>query len=1012
MLNKIIELSIKHSFIVIIFTLILSFLGVKSLFNNKYDAIPDLSDKQVIINVEFNGQSPTTIEQQVTYPLTQNFLGIPETKTVRAVTMTNQAYIYIIFNDNVDLYWARSRVLEHINQNNNIPSDVNISIGEDASGVGWIYQYALIDKTNTLDNQKLTEIHDFIISPKLKSIQGVANIATVGGYKKTYEINILPEKLLQHNLTIEQIIKSINEQNREVGGSIIQQGEKEFLVQSKSLFKNIDEIKNTFIEGLDYSLKLSDITIIKESSLTRRGIADLNGDGEVVGGIVIMRYNENPLNTIKQVKQEIKNINKSLPTGVEFITVYDRSKLITNSIDNIIDKITIEIITVFIVCLIFFFSIKNSFAVIFTVPISILLLFITTEHINLTLNIMSLGGIIISIGVIVDAAIVFIDNTQRRIQENGFTNETIVKSCQEIAPSIFSSLFIILISFTPLFLLTGQESKMFEPLVLTKTIIMIFSTIISITFIPAIIKLFISKKAPDESNHFIIKHIQNGYKNIIQLFLKVKLIPLSLFITVTIGGFYSVSGIKYEFLPELNEGDLLYMPTTLPSISAYEAQELLQVTNKLIKKTPEVKTVFGKIGRAETSTDPAPLTMIETTIQLKDRSEWREGFTLNDIIDELNHNVDIPSLNNSWTQPIKTRLDMLSTGIKSPMGLKITGNDFKSLNDTAKKIESKLKDNPSIQSVFAERINGGTYLNIIPDREKLYQLNIPMSVVNQHIEFLLGGKQIDTVFEKRNRFPIQIRYPLPIRNSIYDIENLPVIYKDNVYLLSDLAEVKIETNPSMIKTENSELVSYVYIYPKNNDFQQTIKTSTEIIDNIDLDGNFYQWIGDYQKLQETESSLKTIIPIILIICFIIIYLLFKSIGISVINLTSIVFSTAGALFFLNFFNQNISISTYVGLIALIGLSIELSILMTTYILNENGTSIEKIINGSVKRLRPKIITALTIIISLYPVVFWSGVGNEFLKAISFPLFFGIIFAFFYALFILPILLYFSLKRVD
>lgn len=1013
MIDRIIEFSVKKPYQILLFFLIFTLFGFYLIDKNKFDAIPDLSDKQVIVEINSQGNSPKTIEEQITYPLTQSLLSIPNTKTVRGFSFINKSYIYIIFEDNVDLYWARSRVLEYLNSaQSDLPNNISYEIGSDASGVGWIYQYALIDKTNTYDISELTSFQNWNIKQKLESVDGVSEIASVGGYKKEYEIILSPNKINSYNIEPNDIEQAIKKNNAEVGGSIIEQGEKEFLIQSDGLLRNINDIENIIIKynkDTQQNILLKDIAHIRKGSESRRGIAELNGEGEVVGGIVVMRYNANPLETISKIKDKIKEIKKSLPKEIEFITVYDRSNLINNSIDNLKSKITEEIIIVSLICLFLFFSLRSSLAIIISIPISVILSFIFTYFLDLTLNIMSLGGIAISIGVIVDAAIVMVDNVNRRIDEKDNNKELIIKACKEVAPSLFFSLLIISISFLPLFLLTGQESKMFEPLVITKTIIMFLSTIIAITFIPAIISLFVKRPALKEEKHYFFKPIIFSYKKIISFLLKFKKTTITLLLISTISVIIPFNKMTYEFIPELNEGDLLYMPTTLPSVSPSEAQKILQITDRLIKQVPEVKTVFGKVGKADTSTDPAPLTMFETTIQLKDKSEWREGFTLQDIINELDKKVQIPSLRNAWIQPIKTRIDMLSTGVKSPIAIKVSGDNFDKITKTAKSIEDKLKGISNIKSIFAERLSEGTYLNIDPKRDILNQEGINISDFQQYVKYAIGGQQVDTIYQGRERYGISIRYPRQYRDNIQNIKDLPISINNNYYLMSELADINIENYPTMIKTENSELVSYIYIYLKDNNFNNFINKANKKINEINLNGNFVEWIGDYKKLKQSEETFSLIIPLVIFIILFIVFSLYQSIYLTTINFLSIIFSISGSIWLLNIFGFSFSIATYVGLLALAGLSIELSILMTTYILNEKGNKIERIINGAVKRIRPKFITALTVIFSLLPIMLSDGAGNEFLITIVAPLFYGIIFSFLYSLLFLPLFIYYHLK---
>tara|TARA_Y100000034_G_scaffold27924_1_gene33561 strand:+ start:8098 stop:11127 length:3030 start_codon:yes stop_codon:yes gene_type:complete len=1008
MFNNIISYSVYHSKIIVFIFIILSFFGFKLIEKNNFDAIPDLSDKQVIVEINYPSSSPKTIEEQITYPLTQKLISVPNTKTVRGFSFVNKSYIYIIFEDNVDLYWARSRVLEYLNSAESIlPQNATYNLGSDASGVGWIYQYALIDKTNTFDIEELTRIQNWELKQKLESVKGVAEIATVGGFNKEFRITINPFKLISYNITINDVINSIKSNNNEVGGGLLEQGEKEFLIQSNGLITEIEDIKNIVIKynnETKQGITLSDVGFVVESAKSRRGLAELNGQGEVIGGIVVMRYNENPLNVINNIKNKIKEIKKTLPKEVELVSVYDRSTLINKSIDNLENKIIKEIIIISLVCFILFLSISSSIVIIITMPVSLLISFIFTYFMNINLNIMSLAGLAISIGVVTDSAIVMIDNVYRKC--NKFNKKEILNACKEVAPSLFFSLFIITISFMPLFMLTGQESKMFEPLVITKSLIMGISTLLTITLIPALITIFIRKPIKSEKEHFLFKPFIYLYKNIIEFLVKFKFI--SIIITVLVVGYsaFIIKDMNYEFIPELNEGDLLYMPTTQPSISVSEAQKLLQTTDKLIKQIPEVKTVFGKIGRAETSTDPAPMTMLETTIQLKDKSEWRDGYTIKDIINDLDNNVQIPSLRNAWIQPIKTRIDMLSTGIKSPIALKISGKNINDITNNAILIESKIQNIDNIKSVYAEKLSKGSYLNIYPKRNTLNSNGITINEFQNYIQYLLGNSPIDTLYIDRERYDVSLEIQNKYTSNINTINNTPLYLNGSYYLLNDLAEVKVEDYPTVIKSENSELVSYIYIYLKDNNYEKFKNEADLILEELSLNNTYFEWIGDYNKLENSKEKFSIIIPLILLIILFIVYSLFNSGYIAFVNLLGIFFSLSGAIILLNIYNFNLSISTAVGFIALSGLTIELSILMSLYIKNEEKN---KVVNGAVKRLRPKLTTALTIILSLIPIMYSMDTGSEFLINVIAPMYYGIIFSFIYVLFILPVLLSFYFK---
>jgi Cu(I)/Ag(I) efflux system membrane protein CusA/SilA len=1024
-MNSFFKAVIKYRLIIVFLFLSLTYLGFHLFQNIKVEALPDLSDTQVILKVDYSGQSPEIIEEQITNPVSKKLLSLPNVKNVRSFSFFNNAYIYIIFEDNTDLYWARNRINENIYELQKlIPKEANLSLGTDSSGVGWVFQYALT--SDTKDLAELKSLQDFYIKPELESVKGVSEIASVGGFDKTYQVTLNPLKMLQYKIDIPFVKNLINKNNNQVGGSVIEMAESEFFVQSGNYLKSISDIQNIPLNiNTEQPLFLKDIAIVQESSLGRRGVAELNGEGEVVGGIVVMRYDENATRVINDIKEKIKNIENNIIKDIKFVTVYDRSNLINESIDNLKNKINQEIIAVCIISLIFLFHFRSILISIIVIPITIFLSFIFISFFNLSSNIMSLGGIAISIGAIIDGSIVLIDNfnkhfcvfqeTHKRLPNKKEKIELIQNASKEVGGAILSALLIIVVSFLPIFLFENQEGKLFEPFAITKTIVMISSAIVSLIFIPAIACYVFGNKGINEEDNYLNLFFIKVYKKLLNITLTFPKTFLSLFFIIFCFIIIPISNIKTEFMPELQEGDLLYMPSTIAGISSDKASEILHLSNKMIKKVPEVKTTFGKIGRADTSTDPAPLTMIETTIQLKPKSEWREGFTLKDIIAELNKEVNIPSLRNTWVQPIKTRIDMLSTGLKTNLGIKVFGNNIKDIEHTGNDIEKLLLTLPETEYAFAERTLSGNYIEIIPDSHKAAQFNLDQNDINEFIKYAIGGFKITESIQKDERYAITLRYPREYRDNINKLKKSFIPNKKGIYVsLEQVAEIKIRNKPTILKTENGKLYSWVFIESNMETTKYIDKVSTLLKENIIYPEFVYtEFGGEYKSIKRMNDKLMLILPFIFLLIFIILFVLFNSIFKSLLIMLTLPFSALGGLFYLSYLDFDFSIAVIVGFISLFGIAIEFSIVMLIYLDKAVKDSVnikQSIIDGASKRIRPKLMTVLTLIIGLYPIMLVSDTGNEIMQRIAAPMIGGMITAPILSLFIIPIIYYLFLKN--
>ena len=1031
MLTKLIHLSINNRFLVIALSLILALWGVIALKNTPLDAIPDLSDVQVIIKTSYAGQAPQVVEDQVTYPITTTMLSVPKATAVRGFSFFGDSYVYVIFEDNTDIYWARSRVLEYLSQAaSQLPAGVEPQLGPDATGVGWVYEYALLDKTGKHDIAELRSIQDWFLKYELQTIKGVSEVATIGGMVKQYQVTVDPQRLRAFNIPLGQLKTAIQNANQETSGSVMELAEAEYMIRVKGYLgkiKDIETIPVSLNKATGAPILLRDLATVKIGPQMRRGIAELDGEGEVVGGIVVMRSGENALNVIEKTKQRIEALRGSLPQGVEIVTTYDRSKLILSAVDNLSHKLLEEFIAVAIICVLFLFHFRSALVAIVSLPLGILMAFIVMQQQGINANIMSLGGIAIAIGAMIDAAIVMIENAHKHLEQWKENHASIMPTGQdhwkviadaaiEVGPTLFFSLLIITLSFIPIFSLEAQEGRLFAPLAFTKTYAMAAAAALSVTLIPVLMGYFIRGRLPKEKSNPISVILIFIYRPLLRLCLWKPWLTLFASILLMLSAWIPLSQLGSEFMPELEEGDLLYMPTTLPGLSIGKAQELLMQTDRLIKTIPEVERVFGKIGRAETATDPAPLTMIETTITLKPKTEWRTGITLDDIIQELDQRVKFPGVTNAWVQPIKTRIDMLATGIKTPVGIKVSGADLQVIEKIGKEIEAIMQTVAGTRSVFSERVSGGRYIEIVPDRLAAARFGLNISDIQTVIGSAVGGTNITQTVEGLERYPINLRYPRHVRDNIDKLMALPIVTPNGAHIpLARVASIQVVEGPPMIKTENARLNGWTFVDIAEVDLGSYIKNARAVL-AADLQlpaGYSVTWAGQYEYILRVEKKMQLLVPMTLLIIFMLLYLTFKDFIPALIVMFSLPFALAGGFWYLFLLDFNLSVAVTVGFIALAGVAAEFGVIMILYLNNAldkfqaqgklNNVSDLKaaIYEGAVLRVRPKAMTVAVIIVGLVPIMWGSGTGSEVMQRIAAPMIGGMVTAPLLSLFVIP-----------
>ncbi|OEF24291.1 efflux RND transporter permease subunit [Vibrio rumoiensis] len=1027
MIPAIIRWSIQNRFMVIIAAVLLTAAGLYSVKNTPVDALPDLSDVQVIIKTSYPGQAPQVVEDQVTYPLTTAMLAVPGAVTVRGFSFFGDSYVYIIFDDNTDMYWARSRVLEYLSQvAPKLPPQAKPTLGPDATGVGWVYSYVLQDKSGKHDLSELRSYQDWFLKYELQTVDGVSEIATVGGMVKQYQVQIDPAKLRAYDLTLQQVNAAIAQGNQETGASVIEIAEAEHMVRTTGYLSSIDDIQALPLKVTEKGtpLLLGDIAEINIGPQMRRGISELNGEGEAVGGVVVMRYGENASKVIANVKAKLKSLEKSLPDGVEIVPTYDRSNLIDHAVKNLWQKLAEEFIVVAVVCALFLFHIRSSLVIAISLPIGILSAFIIMHWQGINANIMSLGGIAIAIGAMVDGAIVMIENVHKHIERTPLTDknrwQVIGDAAAEVGAPLFFSLLIITLSFVPVFALEGQEGKMFSPLAFTKTFAMASSAALAITLVPVLMGYFIRGKILPEHKNPVNKGLVALYRPLLNLSLTYPKTIVIIAIALMTSIYYPVSKMGSEFIPPLDEGDLMYMPTTYPGISIGKARELLQQTNKLIKTVPEVKTVWGKIGRAETATDPAPLTMIETTIQLKPKSEWRDGVTSESLRKEFDALIQFPGLTNAFVMPIKTRIDMLATGIKTPIGIKIAGPDLKVIEEIGSKLEPVLNQVQGTTSVYAERVAGGRYVTIDIKRRQAARYGLSIQDIQRVVSTAVGGMNVGETIEGLERYPINVRYPQSYRDSVVKLQNLPLVTPNGARIaLGDVADIRYEDGPPMIKTENARPNGWVFVDIDNRDLGSYVKEAqAKVLEQVPLPAGYsLAWSGQYEYMERAKERLSVVVPITLIIIMLLLYLSFRRIGEVLIIMATLPLAMVGGLWLMWQLNYNFSIAVGVGFIALAGVAVEIGVIMLVY-LNQawhqtildaqrdnkpltNQSLITAIKQGAGLRVRPVMMTVLTVIIGLIPIMYGSGTGSEVMQRIAAPMIGGMASALLLTLVVLP-----------
>jgi len=1015
MIEQIIRWSINNRFLVILVTIILMISGIFIVKQTPVDAIPDLSDVQVIIKTPFPGQAPQVVEDQVTYPLTTAMLSVPYAVTVRGYSFFGDSYVYIIFEEGTDLYWARSRVLEYLSQvAGSLPSGVQPELGPDATGVGWVYEYALVDRSGQHDLAELRSIQDWFLKFELQTVPGVAEVATIGGMVKQYQVVVDPDLLRAYNIPISTISNAIKKANQEAGASVIEMAEAEYMVRVKGYISGVEDLRNIPL-GVNVEVRIG--------PQLRRGIAELNGEGEVVGGVIVMRWGENAQKVINAVKEKLTELEQGLPEGVEIVETYDRSGLIERAINTLKDALYQELALVVIVCILFLVHIRSALVVIISLPLGILMAFIIMNLQGINANIMSLGGIAIAIGVMVDAAIVMIDNVHRHV--GGKTDkadhwEMISVATSEVGPPLFFSLLITGLSVLPVFTLQAQEGRMFAPLAFTWVYAMLSATILAITVVPVLLGYFVKGRIISAEKNPVTRLLNFSYRPTIRVVLRFPLSTVFLALIIMVVGLWPFTKLGSEFMPELDEGDLMYMPTTLPAISIGKAQQILQQTDKLIRSVPEVDTVFGKIGRAETATDPAPLTMIETIIRFKPRDEWREGLSMDDLKAELDAVVKFPGLTNAWVMPIKTRIDMLATGIKTPVGIKIAGADLKVIENIGRQIEQVLKDIPGTASVYAERVAGGRYLTIDIDRIKAARLGLNISDIQNIVRTAVGGMNVSETVEGLERYPINIRYPRELRDSLEQLRLLPIVTPSGARIpLGDVTSINVTDGPPMIKSENARINGWIFVDTKDRDLGSYVNEARSLVaESVDLPpGYSISWAGQYEYMLRAMERLKIVVPITLIIVFMLLFLNFKRIADVILIMGFLPFALGGGAWLLYLLNYNLSVAVGVGFIALVGIAIEAGVVMLTFLnkavysqksmteeLNHSGL-LENIVEAASQRVRPIMMTTCSTIAGLLPIMFISGAGSEVMHRVAAPMIGGLVSSSILTLIVIPAVFY-------
>ena len=1029
MIAQLIRWSIANRFLVLLATLMLSAWGVYSLQRTPLDALPDLSDVQVIIRTTYPGQAPRIVENQITYPMTTTMLSVPGAKTVRGYSFFGDSFVYVLFEDGTDLYWARSRVLEYLNQvQAKLPPGAKATLGPDATGVGWVYQYALVDRSGTQDAGQLRALQDWFLKFELKTVPNVAEVASVGGMVRQYQIVLDPDKLAAYGIPHTKVVEAIQKSNQEAGGSVLELGEAEYVVRASGYLQSLDDFRKVPLvsTAAGVSVRLGDVARIQVGPEMRRGIGELDGEGEATGGVIVMRSGKNALETIEAVKAKLASLQASLPEGVEIVPTYDRSGLIHRAVDNLRDKLLEEFIVVALVCAVFLFHLRSAFVAIVSLPLGILVSFIVMHYQGVNANIMSLGGIAIAIGAMVDAAVVMIENAHKHIEHWHHAHpgrrlageeqwRVVGDAAAEVGPALFFSLLIITLSFIPVFSLEAQEGRLFSPMAFTKSYAMAASAGLAVTLVPVLMGYLIRGRIRSERRNPLSRLLIAVYRPLLDGVLAWPRMTVVLALVVLASTAWPIMRIGGEFMPPLDEGDLLYMPTALPGLSVGKAAQLLQQTDRLIKTLPEVATVYGKAGRAESATDPAPMEMFETTIQFKPKSQWRQGMTSDRLVEELDRIVQVPGLSNIWVPPIRNRIDMLATGIKSPVGVKVAGTDLKEIDRIAGEIERVVKGVPGVSSALAERLTGGRYVDVSIDRDAAARYGMNIADVQSVIGTAVGGENVGETIEGLQRFPINVRYPREIRDSLEKLRRLPILTASGARIaLADVAEVRISDGPPMLRSENARLAGFVYVDIRGRDLKSTVEDMQRAVaEQVKLaPGYSVSWSGQFEFLERATAKLKRVVPFTLLIIFVLLYLTFRRFDEALLILLTLPFALVGGFWLLYALGYNLSVAGAIGFIALAGVAAEFGVIMLLYLqhawaasLARGETSREHLLGaireGAVQRVRPKAMTVAVIIGGLVPIMVGGGTGSEVMQRIAAPMVGGMITAPLLSMFVVP-----------
>lgn len=1030
MISRVIRACVANRVLVLLIASLLTLWGLWALQRTPVDALPDLSDVQVIIRTTYPGQAAQIVENQVTYPLATTMLSVPGAKTVRGISFFGDSFVYVLFEDGTDLYWARSRVLEYLNQvQSRLPATAKVSLGPDATGVGWIFEYALVDRTGQHDLSQLRTLQDWFLRYELKTLPNVAEVATIGGMVKEYQVVLDPAKLVGYGMTHAKVVEAIQRANNEAGGSVLELAETEYMVRASGYLHSLQEFRAIPL-GVDRSgvpILLGDVATVQLGPEMRRGVAELNGEGEVTGGVIVLRSGKNARATIQAVRSKLAELQHSLPPGVQIVPTYDRSQLIDRAVSTLTEKLVEEFAVVAVVCALFLTHLRSALVAIVSLPAGVLCAFLIMRYQGVSANIMSLGGVAIAIGAMVDAAVVMIENAHKHLEAWGHEHpndrltgairwRVMTEAAVEVGPALFSSLIIITLSFMPVFTLEAQEGRLFRPLALTKTYAMAAAAVLAVTLVPVLMGYWIRGRIPRELSNPLNRGLIALYRPVLNRALERPVLTLGVAALIFASVLWPLSRLGGEFMPPLNEGDVLYMPTALPGLTASKASELLQLTDRLIKTVPEVATVFGKAGRAETATDPAPLEMFETTIQFKPRSQWRAGMTPERLLDELDRTVVMPGLTNIWVPPIRNRIDMLATGIKSPIGIKVAGSSLADIDAVAKQIEEVAKQVPGVSSAIAERLTGGHYVDVDVDRAAAARYGLNIADVQSVITSAVGGEAVGETVEGLARFPINVRYPRELRDSVQALRNLPILTSSGAQItLGTVAQLVLREGPPMLKTENARLSGWVYVDTRGRDLASTVADlRSAVAGRVQLKpGMSLAYSGQFEYLQRANARLEVVVPATLLIIFVLLYFTFGRLDEAALILCTLPFALTGGIWFLYLKGYNLSVATAVGFIALAGVAAEFGVVMLLYLKQATAVRSQRglpltlevlddaIREGAVLRVRPKAMTVAVIVAGLLPIFWGGGTGSEVMSRIAAPMVGGMLTAPLLSMLVIP-----------